>query len=595
VPQIAPPDNVEPIRTDSGLLLTHRKNPAAMMKHRPPQHHPSSHPSYSQPYPQQQNQNQFPQVASRTFRSIQQEYFEVENGFRVGWRRVLEGSGRRQYGGGNDGRHSMATVQTKRLMSFVKLWVVLFALLLLAMTGAFWHSLGINESSVTKGDADGKVTTSAVTAGGYYVNGRLDVVVADTTGMDSPQEILLLPLDDVSKLAARQQQFELRPLQLGHSRHGGAAAATTTTYHGHRYLRDLRDEFETWMKEHGKVYHSENEKEHRFSIWTQNHHRTMEKNRRHGPCSLTLQPVFGSNRWKDLAPEEFTSTFLTGYKGALTDELEEKMQLLPPDVRQLRMESGRVLDPSTPSITIHESVQRRHLQYHPRMDPIQAGSSSAPNCKWYDLSCFLRWIWRSTGIQLGAFYKVMEPKYDSSSYPNRVDWRDSGAVTAVRTQGDCGACWAITAVETVESAHYLSTGSLYNLAESEIISCDKSCKMCDGGWPQNAYEWVMDHGGLPLMESFPYDATTLKTLTEAAEGTSDTVETYRSTVCPADEKNSRSHSSGDNYWEDGKENQNYQDYSGQGRYGNIKGYGYATNRCVCYSDGSGCDCKVSLL
>ena len=26
------------------------------------------------------------------------------------------------------------------------------------------------------------------------------------------------------------------------------------------------------------------------------------------------------------------------------------------------------------------------------------------------------------------------------------------------------------------------------------------------------------------------------------------------------------------------------------RYGNVKGYGYATDRCVCYTDGSGCDC-----
>lgn len=26
------------------------------------------------------------------------------------------------------------------------------------------------------------------------------------------------------------------------------------------------------------------------------------------------------------------------------------------------------------------------------------------------------------------------------------------------------------------------------------------------------------------------------------------------------------------------------------RYGNIKGYGYGTERCICYTDGTGCDC-----
>ena len=63
-------------------------------------------------------------------------------------------------------------------------------------------------------------------------------------------------------------------------------------------------------------------------------------------------------------------------------------------------------------------------------------------------------------------------------------------------------------------------------------------------------------------------------------------------MCPADDGagNSNSHDSEDSYYTDGKDNTNYGDYSDQGRYGNIKGYGYATERCVCYSDGSGCDC-----
>jgi KDEL-tailed cysteine endopeptidase len=103
-----------------------------------------------------------------------------------------------------------------------------------------------------------------------------------------------------------------------------------------------------------------------------------------------------------------------------------------------------------------------------------------------------------------------------------VDWRDSGAVSAVRTQGDCGACWAITAVETVESAHYMSTGTLYDLAEAEIIACDDTCEMCNGGWPQNAFEWVMEYGGLPLQNSFPYDGSSLSGMTAGIEGTSET-------------------------------------------------------------------------
>jgi C1A family cysteine protease len=59
-------------------------------------------------------------------------------------------------------------------------------------------------------------------------------------------------------------------------------------------------------------------------------------------------------------------------------------------------------------------------------------------------------------------------------------FRNVGAVTSVRTQGECGACWAVTAVETVESAYFLASGELYKLSESEVIACDDSCQMCDG-------------------------------------------------------------------------------------------------------------------
>lgn len=52
------------------------------------------------------------------------------------------------------------------------------------------------------------------------------------------------------------------------------------------------------------------------------------------------------------------------------------------------------------------------------------------------------------------------------------------------------------------------------------------------------------------------------------------VEGYMDTVCPA----GGGSGSGDN------------GNSGGSRYGKIKGYGYATERCVCYTDGTGCDC-----
>jgi len=573
----------ESIKTDSGLVLTHRKTNNLLPNRN-----------------MQSNQN--------AFRDAQQDFFEAENGvFResnkgnpnLPYRRegssYFAGSNGGFLGGGN-GKHSMVMVQVRRLMSYVKIWVVLFLIVAVVTTGVFVHSMGYEEA-VTKTD-----TVSSQQSSSIDTNANGNAIVFDT----KPDQILLLPLTDSSQIQQQQQQQrnynQPRRLQALRNAHNDANVETKNGNNSateHHLLRDLRQEFETWIQHHGRAYHSYDEKEHRFSIWAQNHQRTAEKNAKHGPCTLTKQHVFGSNQFKDLAPEEFQSKFLTGYKGAFTDVLEKKQQELPPATRQMRKDSGigMVLDPNIHKVNIHESVvqKQRHLQMMNNQYKPQIVGSGTNHCEWYDLSCLLRYVWLSTGISFGSLIGTMEPKFDADAFPNSVDWRDSGAVTSVRTQGDCGACWAVTAVETVESAHFISTGNLYTLSESEIIVCDDSCEMCSGGWPQNAYEWVMDHGGLPLSSTLPYDSYTLLALTAGLEGesnyyTEESVESYRGEVCPTDGDEHSGSGSGDNYWGDGMENENYGDYSNQGRYGNIKGYGYATDRCLCYTDGSGCNC-----
>jgi hypothetical protein len=66
----------------------------------------------------------------------------------------------------------------------------------------------------------------------------------------------------------------------------------------------------------------------------------------------------------------------------------------------------------------------------------------------------------------------------------------------------------------------------------------------------------------------------------------DYVSSYKQKICPSGGGGSGSGSGSG----DGADEQQYE-YSGSGqRYGKIDGYGYATDRCVCYTDGSGCEC-----
>ena len=112
--------------------------------------------------------------------------------------------------------------------------------------------------------------------------------------------------------------------------------------------------------------------------------------------------------------------------------------------------------------------------------------------------------------------------------------------------------------------------------------------MCGGGWPQNAYEYVMKHDGLP-QKSKDYDADFLLTLTSVINNESEEVSEYDMSnyfaqICPAGSREGE----GDSLSGSGDAKNSGAD-SGT-RYGKIKGYGYATDRCICYSDGTGCDC-----
>jgi len=102
--------------------------------------------------------------------------------------------------------------------------------------------------------------------------------------------------------------------------------------------------------------------------------------------------------------------------------------------------------------------------------------------------------------------KANYTKFNVSALPDSVDWRNKGAVTGVKDQGQCGTCWAFSTTGVVEGFWFVKNGTLLSFSEQQIADCATSAGYgCQGGWPYLAVQYVAQ-AGLETETDYPYTA-----------------------------------------------------------------------------------------
>ncbi|KAG5876328.1 hypothetical protein JTB14_004155 [Gonioctena quinquepunctata] len=91
--------------------------------------------------------------------------------------------------------------------------------------------------------------------------------------------------------------------------------------------------------------------------------------------------------------------------------------------------------------------------------------------------------------------------------PESMNWTERGAVTAVKTQGECASCWAFSATGAIEGQNAIINELRTPLSEQQLLDCSGSYgngNCARGGNVTNAFDYIKDNG-IQSESDYPYE------------------------------------------------------------------------------------------
>ena len=101
--------------------------------------------------------------------------------------------------------------------------------------------------------------------------------------------------------------------------------------------------------------------------------------------------------------------------------------------------------------------------------------------------------------------------YGKSKNVSAIDWRLHGRVSSIKNQGQCGSCWAFSAIGAIEGAVSIQENFKWNTSDinegysvDQCLECTPGTFGCQGGYPWLCFDHIIKNGGIDSESDWPY-------------------------------------------------------------------------------------------